>query len=201
MFKDLDQVPHTLRNLLQEAGVHPSMILRLAQSLSIQEVKIRSSIVRPGDLADQVYFILEGGFVCRYYDELEEYGKTVYFYLSDLHPFMACVDSFFSGQKTNCELRAIANSRIIGLSMNDLKPLLQQDLELFRFYHSIVLRALQEETSFRSKIISYSSERLYRHLLHHFPVIIQKVPTKYIAEFMGISPEWLTKLKTRIQKG
>ena len=118
----------------------------------------------------------------------------------EFHPFMSCVDSFFSGEKTSCELRAIAHSKIIALSMKDLRPMLHEDLQLFRFYHSIVLRALQEETSFRSKIISYSSERLYQHLLYHFPIIIREVPTKYIAEFMGISPEWLTKLKSRLRE-
>lgn len=32
----------------------------------------------------------------------------------------------------------------------------------------------------------------------HMP-IVQKVPSKYIAEFMNISPQWLCKIKHKLQ--
>jgi hypothetical protein len=57
---------------------------------------------------------------------------------------------------------------------------------------------LQEINDFEMKIIAYSSERLYNYLIQNHPIIIQQVPTKFIAEFMGISSEWLSKLKHRI---
>jgi hypothetical protein len=62
----------------------------------------------------------------------------------------------------------------------------------------LITQALQEENDFKLKIISYSSERLYSYLITHCPKVIQQVPSKFIAEFMGISSEWLSKLKHRI---
>jgi hypothetical protein len=62
----------------------------------------------------------------------------------------------------------------------------------------LVTQALQEENDFKLKIISYSSERLYNYLITHCTKVIQQVPSKFIAEFMGISSEWLSKLKHRI---
>lgn len=193
------QLPPVISDLLHKAEVEDTTLASLAQAVSVSEVKNRTSLVKPGEVCQHVYFILDGGFVCRYYDDEITDGKTVYFYLTDLHPFMACVDSYFTGDKTSLELKAIMDSRVASLKMDDLQPLMAKDVQLFKFFHSIVLRALLEETDFRVKLISFTSERLYRHLLKHFLPIVRQVPAKYIAEFMGISPEWLTKLKSRLR--
>ena len=87
---------------------------------------------------------------------------------------------------------------VIEFNKKDIDTITSQDIDLFKFYHSLVTRALQEENDFKLKIISYSSERLYSYLITHCPKIIQQVPSKFIAEFMGISSEWLSKLKHRI---
>ena len=37
-------------------------------------------------------------------------------------------------------------------------------------------------------------------LYNQHPVYLQRIPDKYIAEFMGISKEWLSKLKKKVLK-
>jgi len=95
-------------------------------------------------------------------------------------------------------LRAFANSEVIEFDKKDIDRIIFQDINLFQFYHSLVTQALQEENDFKLKIISYPSERLYSYLITHCPKVVQQVPSKFIAEFMGISSEWLSKLKHRI---
>ncbi len=183
---------------LQKADFSTDQIEKIISKGKLKTVKSQSLLVRPNQVCDKAYFILEGGFVCRYIDAELEIEKTINFFLSDFHPFMSCVDSFFSGTKTQCELRAIRHSEVIEFNKNDIESTIIEDIELFRFYHSLVTTALQEENDFKLKIISYSSERLYQYLITECPTVIQQVPSKYIAEFMGISSEWLSKLKHRI---
>jgi hypothetical protein len=111
---------------------------------------------------------------------------------------MTCVDSFFAGTKTQCEIRCISNAEVIEFDKKEMETLIFQDLQLLQIYHALVITALQEINDFEMKIIAYSSERLYHYLITTHPIIIQQVPAKYIAEFMGISSEWLSKLKHRI---
>lgn len=190
-----------LNNLIQEllkADIAPESIEQILQKAKRISVKSQAKLVEPEQVCDKAYFILKGGFVCRYINDELELEKTINFYLDDFHPFMSCVDSFFSGAKTQCELRAIVPSEVLALSKKELDAFIYQDVKLFHFYHKLVTTALQEENDFKLKIIAYSSEKLYQYLITHCPVIIQKVPSKYVAEFMGISPEWLSKLKHRI---
>lgn len=193
-------IPSSLLDMFNTYNVGNETLSVLKKYLKIRVIKNKTSIIQPNEICDSVHFIVSGGFVCRYYDAQITEGKTIYFYLDQLHPFMACVDSFFTGVPTSCELQAIRESKIVSLRMDQLQPLLKSDINLFKFFHSIVLRALLEEHEFRLKLIAYSSARLYEHLLTHFPLIVREVPSRYIAEFMGITPEWLAKLKSRSLK-
>ncbi|GAB4028612.1 Crp/Fnr family transcriptional regulator [Spirosoma koreense] len=193
-------LPPYLISELTKANVSPQSLENILQYVSFLNVKNQSQLIRPGQVCDQVYFILSGSFVCRYIDEDLEIEKTINFFMEDLHPFMSCVDSFFSGTKTKCELRAITNSMVLTLSKQQLESLIYTDINFFRFYHSVVTTALQEENDFKLKIIAYTSDQLYQYLIRTFPMIIQRIPSRFIAEFMGISSEWLSKLKRKYRR-
>ncbi len=182
---------------LTKANLSPEAIALILGEIKFLEVKAQTRLVQPNEINDKAYFVLKGGFVCRYIDEALEIEKTINFYLDDFHPFMGCVDSFFSGEKTKCELRAISHSQVLVFDKKDIDKYIYQDQELFNYYHSLVTNALQEENDFKLKIIAYTSEQLYQYLITECPTIIQKVPARFIAEFMGISQEWLSKLKHR----
>lgn len=167
----------------------------IQENIRMQQVKGNSVLLTPGAVCSQIYLVLEGGFVCRYINDTTGEAKTINFYLNDLHPFMACVDSYFTQTPTQCELRAIADSVVFSMPKKAIDQLILQDEQLKNFYHAMVITALQEENDLKLKIIAYSSEELYRYLIDHLSMVIQKVPSKYIAEFMGISAEWLSKLK------
>jgi len=183
---------------LQSLNLSADKLETILSKGELLHVKNQSLLVKPNTVCDKAYFVLKGGFVCRFIDEDLEIEKTINFFLEDLHPFMSCVDSFFSGAKTQCELRAISNAEVLAYRKEDIDHFVSQDHQLFQFYHALVIKALQEENDFKLKIISYSSERLYTYLITHFPMVIQQVPSRFIAEFMGISSEWLSKLKHRI---
>lgn len=183
---------------LEASNITADKIETILSKGKLLKVKSQTILIKSNTICDKAYFVLKGGFVCRYINEELEIEKTINFYLEDFHPFMGCVDGYFSATNTACELRAIANSEVIEFDKKHLDKIISQDIDLFKFYHSLVTKALQEENDFKLKIISYSSERLYSYLITHCPKVIQQVPSKFIAEFMGISSEWLSKLKHRI---
>ena len=172
-----------------------STALFIEEKVRVLHFKNNEVAIKPGAICDRIYLVVEGGFVCRYINEDTETEKTINFYLEDIHPFMACVDSFFSQTPTSCELRAICPSIVWELHRKDLEQLFEMDKEIFNFYNTQVINALTEENELKLKIIALSSEQLYQYILDTFPMVIKKVPSKYIAELMGISAEWLSKLK------
>ncbi|HLN96810.1 MAG TPA: hypothetical protein VK183_14335 [Flavobacterium sp.] len=45
--------------------------------------------------------------------------------------------------------------------------------------------------------IAKNGEEKYRDFLEHYPSIPQRVPQHYIASYLGISPEFLSKIRSR----
>lgn len=183
--------------ILEHLRISEETRQQIADKIEVRRVKSNAILLMPGNTCTHVYFVVSGGFVCRYFNENLEIPKTINFYLDDLHPFMACVDSYFSQQPTACELRAVRDSVVLSMSKRNLDAMMQSNPVLQGFYDSLVIQALVEENELKLKIISHNAEQLYQYLLDELPAVIQKVPSKYIAEFMGISAEWLSKVKRR----
>ena len=186
-----------LFSILEHLRISEETRQQIAGKIEVRRVKSNSILLMPGNTCTHVYFVVSGGFVCRYFNENLEIPKTINFYLDDLHPFMACVDSYFSQQPSACELRAVRDSVVLSMSKKNLDAMMQSNPVLQGFYDSLVIQALVEENELKLKIISHNAEQLYQYLLDELPAVIQKVPSKYIAEFMGISAEWLSKVKRR----
>lgn len=191
------EVLATLFTLLEPLHISDDIRQHISEQIDVLHVKSNSVLLAPGKICTHLYLVVSGGFVCRYFNDNLEVPKTINFYLEDLHPFMACVDSYFTQQPGDCELRAVRNSVVLTMSKRNLDALLQMHPVLQNFYNSLVIQALVEENELKLKIISHSAEQLYQYLMNQLPAVIQKVPSKYIAEFMGISAEWLSKVKRK----
>jgi CRP-like cAMP-binding protein len=170
----------------------------IMSKVEIIEVKKRTSLVKVGDICDSGYFILDGSFISRVYSDKTNKSITSNFFLHDFNPYMSCEDSFFSGEKTKTELIAIKDSTVIQFKKNDIDWLIANSPELANFYiNNILANLLKHETVFRKILTTLSKEEIYNYLIEKCNPVIKNIPSKYIAEFMGISPEWLSKTKNK----
>ncbi len=186
-----------LFSVLEHLRISEETRQEIADKIEVKLLNSNAVLLMPGTTCTHVHFVVSGGFVCRYFNENLETPKTINFYLDDLHPFMASVDSYFTQRPGNCELRAVRHSVVLSMSKKNLDALMLSNPMFQQFYDNLVIQALVEENELKLKIISHNAEQLYQYLLDELPSVIQKVPSKYIAEFMGISAEWLSKLKKK----
>ncbi len=178
-------------------GVSDTIVSLLSDKTEQVSLKANQLLIQRGKINTHLYYVLDGGFVCRYVSEDAEVERTINFYLNELHPIMACIDSYFAQTSTQCELRAIGNATVLAIPKKDIDLLIAQDTQLRFIFDTLLIQALTEENDLKLKIIACKPDALYQYLFHTFPVIIQKVPSKYIAELMGISAEWLSKIKAK----
>ncbi|MEL6841879.1 MAG: cyclic nucleotide-binding domain-containing protein [Bacteroidota bacterium] len=184
-------------NGMKALSVSDESIDRIREVIEVIRVKSKDTLIIPGEICRHVYVIVQGGFICRYIHEKTGEANTINFYLPDLHPVMACLDSFFTQTPTNCELKSIGDSYVVALPKTMVDVLNRED-EFFRaFYHELVITALTGENELKTKLIAYSSQEKYDYIIEEMPSVIQAVPSKYVAEFCGISPGWLSKLKRK----
>lgn len=171
-----------------------SELISLVTLVRVKKLELLCDFKKP---LQSIYFVLNGGFVLKYWDEVLENERTVNFFLDSFTPFMIDINSYFAGQTTASGLVAIQNSKVLVISKKDVDSLSLKMECLKKLFVSQMMEALLVEHNFRIHLITKSKESFYAYLLSDYPQIVREVPSKYIAEFMGISPEWLSKLKRR----
>ncbi len=199
MKKKKNNSSHRLIELLLSSNTSPVSINKLMEAGKILVIKKRTKVVAVGDVCDKGFFILEGGFISRVYNEKTETSRTQNFFLEDFNPFMSCEDSYFSGEKTKTDLLAIRDSLVLQFTKSDLETLIATSSDLGAFFtNHILVNALNQESTLRKILNAYSKEEIYNYLIEDCNSVIKYVPAKYIAEFIGISEEWLSKTKKKI---
>ena len=160
-----------------------------------RKFKRNEVLVSVGEDCKNVFFIKSGGFLRQFYSDESESLHTISFHLPNHRPFVTINESYFADQPSMYEIRAFKTSEIVELKKGVITEMNQQHPFLKEFHDQRILQALLFENEFKSRLISYSPKAFYQYLCQQYPEVIKNVPSKYIADVMKISPEWLSKLK------
>jgi CRP-like cAMP-binding protein len=160
-------------------------------------VNSQENLTEIGEYCNKIFYILEGAFVCQYFDEDLALERTVNFHIDTFHPFMTSVESFFYEIKSKYRLKAVTQSKVISFNKTAINELIEKNPAINRLCFEGLTSVLTSEIKLRSKLTTLPADKLYLYLINQHPQIIQQIPSKYIAEFMGITQEWLSKLKRK----
>lgn len=144
-----------------------------------------------GSVDTRLYFVESGSL--RAYLMPEEEELTIRFaYQNNI--FVA-LDSFISEAPSDLYIQAIKKSKLKILSKSAFTQLLNSEAEAAHWWRNIlellVFQQFERETDL---LISSPAER-YRRVLARSPQLFQEVPHKYIASYLRMTPETLSRLK------
>lgn len=184
-----------ISTVLSSYHLSPDSINKLLEIAKIIFVKNKSNLVHIGDINQNLFFIVEGGFVARsfYFDSQKIAASN--FFLGEYFPFMGCIDSFFTGAKTKTELIAIKNSLVLAFYKPAFEKIMAENQDILLLYLQMMTEVLRNETELKTVLIGSSKKDIYEYLIDKCNPVIKHVPAKYIAEFIGITAEWYSKLK------
>lgn len=188
-------VINQVRHILKSINIPEDYADLLVRNGKFQNFKSQQVVVQPGEFAKNMYIILKGGFVMQYVHPETGATKAVNFFIPDFHPFMSVAESYFYGTPSIYELKSFTNSDILTLPKTTIEKIINEDAVLAENFVQNGIKTLIEKNTIRTMLISLSSKEMYQYLLNTYPQIVQQVPSKYIADFLDITPQWLSKLK------
>lgn len=160
------------------------------------DVRKGEEIVRQGEVCRYLFFVLEGLFRVKFKNGHRE--ETICFGI-DGDPFTS-VHSLMRDEAALYSFEAIENSKCLRLPLMTLRKLKEENTEILRW-----LEALLEEQI-------YAFERRYFHLgtadaytryktfISLRAEIVNRIPLKYIAQYINVKPETLSRLRARYAK-
>ena len=148
-------------------------------------------LISEGETETALYFIISGSLRIFMLDENEEH--TIRFGYEE--SIITALDSFVKGGKTSFYIQALKKSSYKSISKIDFNALMNKNSknkDLWKkLLEAFVIQQMERETD----LLTTSPEARYRRVLKRSPQLFQEIPHKYIASYLRMSPETLSRLQ------
>jgi CRP-like cAMP-binding protein len=149
-----------------------------------------------GNVSTEIAFLESGIF--RHFRNIADGGEHT-FYFTIAHDFFSDLESFIGNFKSDTTIQAITDCEIMVCDALELATVVQNNMGLAPLFQLFISRASRLSIEIMQDMVTLSPEERYAKLLQTKPEIIQHSPSKYVASFLGIEPESLSRIKKRIQ--
>lgn len=185
-----------LFNLLSNFVSLNSQDIQFVQTLFIPlSVKKDTVLITIGEVSDRVFFVNSG--YLRYFRTVET-GEEQTIHLSSPGEFAAAFCSFVTGTKSEEILHTVTDSDLLCITKTDLEKLYASEIKWQIFGRRLMESLLLEKEKRIISQISLPASDRYARLLETNPALIQNVPIQYLASFIGIQPESLSRIRKQI---
>ena len=174
--------------------------------ISSEEEAIISNLFTESHLKPGEYF-LEEGKVCRsvafiekgllrYFVTQDGNEKTIYF--SKENEFACNYSSFLPGKPSDTGIQALEETTLYLISYDNLQRLYEDVKEGERFGRLGIEQVfLTSREQIRSLYADPPAAR-YQQLLAAYPDLVQRIPQYYIASYVGVKPQSLSRIRKRL---
>ncbi|MBL0316842.1 MAG: Crp/Fnr family transcriptional regulator [Flavobacteriales bacterium] len=155
------------------------------------EAKRKNILTTAGEVEKYVYFVLEGVQRAYYVGENDKEATIVFTYAPS---FSGVADSALTGLPSKYYFETITSSQFLRIRIETLNKLMEEHRPIQNLIMRLASLSLYGVLARQAEIQSFSSEEKFRTLLHRSPHLLQLVPHKYIASYLGIDATNFSKL-------
>jgi len=163
------------------------------QSWKHWSVKKDHLLLKENAVSDYIYFIEKGVARIYYYKN----GKEITEWIALDGQFFLSITSFFQRTPSYLIIQAIEPSEVFGIHHDDFMKLADKHHDIERLLRKMVTSSLILSQVRMDSIQFESAQQRYERLLQTTPQIVQRVPLTYIASFLGITLETLSRIRSQ----
>jgi CRP-like cAMP-binding protein len=192
------EYPSFQNNILNYVNLSEAEWAKFSSCYTLKKVDKNTIILKEGDVCEYESYVLEGCFKIFYQDEnLREY--ILYFAIEDW--WVLDIGSFVSGSPSKLNIQALEDSVILTIDRakkEELYSTVPKVEKLFRIMNQKTLAATQVRMI---SMLHKTAERRYIDFNERYPNLGQRIAQHQIAAYLGISHEFLSKVRTRVLRG
>ncbi|WP_288880255.1 Crp/Fnr family transcriptional regulator [Pedobacter panaciterrae] len=172
-----------------------SFTFNLINSLKISEVKKTFSkgefILKKGEIERNIYFVESGAVRVFLLSEYEEQSIRFGFEGSIINSLA----SYFSESPSEFYIEAIRKTTLRVLPKEKVSALVNGDLDSLAGYKSLLETVIIEQIEREVDLLTVSPTERLKRVLQRSPHLFQHVPLKYIASYLRMTPETLSRIR------
>lgn len=165
-----------------------------SSKLVLQELPKKAILLEEGKVEERLSFV-EKGIVRLFIPKLE---NDITFGFCFENEFVSAYDSFLTQLPSACKIETLTPSRIWSLSYDDLQSI-YVETSIGNTIGRLAAENLYKIKAQRElSLLNDTAEERYLKLFHERPELLQFIPLKYLASYIGITPQALSRIRKRI---
>ncbi len=167
----------------------------LASKISCRTYLKNQYIVQQGDICTYECFIIKG---CTRTFHLDNQGQEHIIMFSIEDWWAGDVGSFITQTPADLNVQCLENTELIMFSHDVIEELYHEIPKLERFFRQIITKAYVFSQKRIVRNFSLSAKERYLYFKKQYPKIERRIPQYMIASYLGITKEFLSKIKKQI---
>jgi len=152
-------------------------------------------IEEEGKIPRYLYFVVSGFMRLFHYNEQ---GDEITTHINCPPGFITSYSNFVNQEKSAENLECITECELLRITKKDLDLLTQESTALKDFSISVFQQSIVYNENRSKELATLTAEQRYKKLIENFPSIIHNVPVQYIASFLGMKPESLSRIRRQM---
>ena len=144
-----------------------------------------------GSIDTNIYFVKSGSLRIFLLDEFEEH--TIRFgYKNNL---IASLDSFINEKPSEFYIQALKKTSVKTINKKSYMSFIESSTENKKIWFSVLENLILDQMERERDILTFSPIERYNRGLKRSPQLFQEIPNKYIASYLRMTPETLSRIK------
>lgn len=156
----------------------------------------KNDILQPiGHTCQTIYFVQKGIARIFYYKD----GIDITECFAFENQIIARVESLFSQRPSQKGIQIIEDAELIAINATALFKLYDEYHDIERLFRKIFEHGYVDTVNRLESLQFHTAEERYLHLLRAKPDVLQRVPLKYIASYLGITQVSLSRIRATVK--
>ncbi|MFV1448520.1 Crp/Fnr family transcriptional regulator [Maribacter sp. HS] len=184
-----------LNNIKRYVLLSPNEEKEFISILKTTKIKRKQFIDQPNQISQYRNYILKGSFRS-YFIDSQGKEHTVQIAIEDW--FVSDFYSYITQTPATLYVEALEDSIILQMTYKDIEGLCKKIHGLSEFFRVTTEKAFAFSRKRALSNLSMTAEERYLEFNNRYPTIVKRVPQYALASYLGMSAEFLSKIKKRI---
>ncbi len=181
-----------LQNVARHISIDEAEKATFLSLLEYKKVKRKTFLLQEGAVCHHSIFVIAG---CLRGYTMDDDGDEHLLQFAPPNWWIADMYSFITGKPGDLYIDALTDTEVWLLSKSNREELFARVPAFERFFRLLIENSL---VAYRRRVVenlSMTAKARYQAFCERYPGLIERVPLKMVASYIGVTPEFLSKLR------
>lgn len=180
--------------LKERSSLSQTTLAELSNYCNSHTYNKETFILRHNEVCKHIYYVEKGLVRIFYYKK----NKEITEWFAPSNSFCFSIVSYFDAKPSNLIIECLEKSKLVMLSKKGLDKLTKTNLEIANLLNVMLSESLKMSQKRMYNLHFQTAKQRYENLFENQPEILKTVPLQYIASYLGISAETLSRIRAKI---